>query len=102
VSHFDSTTWRGFFAGRALDPRPWRSGKDSTNAFKLIDLVKTWPYWRTRSDRERETPRTGMVDPTEAMMRWVNALGAADQLTADLIHEVDGGLYLTMIARRLA
>ena len=105
VSHFDEHNLARLFSRvELLDPQTVEVWKDGTNAFKLIDLVKTWPYWRIEvPTTERETPRTGMVEPyPEAMMRWVNALGAADQLTADLIHEVDGGLYLTMIARRLA
>jgi hypothetical protein len=103
VSHFDQQNLARLFSRiELLDDQGVEVWKDGPNAFKLIDLVKTWRYWRIEvPTTERDTPRTGMTEPyPENMTRWVNALGVADQLTADLINELDGGLFLTMIARR--
>jgi SAM-dependent methyltransferase len=103
VSHFDERNLALLLRRiDLLDDADLVAWQDGPNAFKLIDLVKTWPYWRIEvPTTELDAPRSGMLEPyPEPMRRWVNALGAADELTGDLIHEIDGGLFLTVIARR--
>lgn len=103
VSHFDELNIVRLLervGGLDVDARVvWQ---DKPNAFKLTDMVKTWPYWRIEvPTQERDTPRAGMIKPYSAdESRWLNALGAADAQVEDLIHQLDGGLLLTVVVRK--
>jgi SAM-dependent methyltransferase len=103
VSHFDEINL-GVLLDRigSLDREHRVVWQDGPNAFKLIDLVKSWPHYLVEvPDHEIDAPRCVESVPFQAnMLRWLNALAAADEQTRDLIADIDGGLYLTTIAVR--
>ncbi len=103
VSHFDEHTLAKLFQRvPQLDAASAVTWVDGDNAFRLIDLVKTWPYWRIEVPTvERDAPRSAMVRPYPPRLeRQLEALAAADATVTEVIGQLDGGMYLTMIARR--
>ena len=103
VSHFDEHNIALLLRRiETLDATSFTAWQDGPNAFKLIDFVKTWPYWRIEvPTKERDAPRFGMIEPyPHEMAVWINALHVADEATRELIRQLDGSLFLTMIARR--
>jgi len=86
-------------AGPFENVRVW---VDGIPAFTLLDFVKTWQHWDIKvPDAIQDQPTGVQVTPyPEHVSRWLNALGAAYELTRDLFLEVDGGSLLTVIARK--
>jgi SAM-dependent methyltransferase len=103
LSHFDERSLARLLARLpALETEGILVWQDPPNAFKLTDLVKTWRYWRIEvPTTERKSPRSGTVGSySPAELRWLGALGTADAAVEDLIFAIDGGLHLTMIAKK--